>query len=376
VAVACALILTPSQAYATATPGNQIVLTGELPATSTTSLVLAQVEVGSKFGRHNVPGRLTDYPLASTAVTAGTSAFSLTVPRSALLTKAASLNHGIAELLVTVQSGRDATSQYVPLAVTRTGVQLSASFTAELASHSLRLPMFPAMRRLSASRVTATRPNDIVNCIWSTVGSQAERSTRIGELHVADLTGMTEGFDYQNNADTSISVGLSWSTDSGYSQDGSITLTNSIGTDSGFTADRATAEYVQSDIFDQKYENNGGADCPGGLYKIQGVDAVGDSYPETDGYSPAKNPISGGCIDAPAQYGNAKVPTGGYYDSDRGTAETMSYAQNWFGFSFTTTSGFSSDLYDNYHNGTSGMVYVCGYQQVPNVAKILYNNTW
>jgi hypothetical protein len=372
----CALLLMPAYADASTYSPGTITVTGAVPPATGSLTILAQVEVASQPGPHDVPGRLTDHTVARVSEPAGTAAFSLSVPRSPMIVSAAQQNRGIAEFDIMIESGRHVWSQYVPVAVASTSVTRSDDYSSQLSTHIVRLPKFPKMRSLPSSRneLSLSQPQDTTNCVWTKNGSEYEGITRIGQMHVADLTGMTDAFEYQNYSDTTETVGLSWSSASGYSVDGSVSITNSIGTDSGFTAGEATLRYVQSHMYYQQYYNNGAASCPAGTYKVEAVQDAGDSFLESSASEPARNPYTNGCL-GDTTYGYATIPVTGYFNSDKGTAETISSAQNWSGFEFSTTSGFSTDLYDDYHNGTSGNVYVCGQGYMPDVPN-LYNNTW
>ncbi len=184
---------------------------------------------------------------------------------------------------------------------------------------------------------------------------------------------MTEDFEYSTNADSTISIGLSGTATNGFTSSGTLTITNSIGTNSGFTVGQGTLRYVQSHMYYQEYQDNGAAACPpNGPYKVQADHDAGDSFLESFASVPARNPY-GDCSDDP--YGLATVQKGGHFQSDRGRAETITSAQQWLGFTFSSTSGFSNDLYDNYLNQTSGNQSVCGTTYMPNVQTV-YNNTW
>jgi hypothetical protein len=63
----------------------------------------------------------------------------------------------------------------------------------------------------------------------------------------------------------------------------------------------------------------------------------------------------------------------GHYESDRWTAETEGAAMTSGDMNFSATSGYSSDLYDNYTNGTPGSQFLCGTNYMPDV-HVIFNN--
>ncbi len=347
-----------------------------MPRTSALAHVLVQVEIASGYGAHYDPRKLTDIEIAAETVPAGSPSFAIAVPKSAATGEAERQGHGYAEMIVTVASGSRYTRQYVPVPLAKTPTTSNTAAVAELRQHAVRLQKLPAMKPLSApGQLAFARPADIIPCTYTAYGSQYEGITRIGEVHVADLSGMTEDFDFQNRADSTVSVGLSGSSASGFSGVGSDSVTNSIGTDSGFTTPRATVRYVQTHMYYQEYQSNQAASCGNNsLHEIKAISDVGDSFEENTASEPQKNPY-GGCNNSADPYGYATINSDGHFNQDTGTAETITDAQKWLGFTFGTTSGFSSDLIDYYHNNTSGDVYLCGTTYMPDVP-ILYNNTW
>lgn len=76
-------------------------------------------------------------------------------------------------------------------------------------------------------------------------------------------------------------------------------------------------------------------------------------------------------------YGYATVPVNGYFNIDRARALTISSAQSWLSYEFSTTSGFSTDLYDQYNNhvASGASTYICGTTYMPDVPNI-YNGDW
>jgi hypothetical protein len=381
IATAAALVI-PASAVSTAlastTSAGSITLSGALPRTSAPVSILAEVEIGSDYGAHHIPRKLEDIPVTSGSAPAGSSTFSLVLPRSQTLLRSARQGHGFAEVSVIVRSGSSVTQQFLPVPVLATAASGDRQVATELQERAAAMHAFPAMR-VSAKSIPARAylsPSDIIPCGWEAYGNEYEGVTRIGEVHVADLTGVTEGFEYQNSADSTVTLGISETAGSGFYGDGTVSITNSIGTDSGFTAGQGTRRYVQSHMYYQEYTSDGNAACPTPAnYRIQAVQDAGDSFLENSASEPSASPY-GGCSPGEDPYGNDTLQAEtGYFDTDKGTAETISDAQKWLGFTFGSTSGFSSNLYDKYANKTSGDQYVCGTYYMPDVPTV-YNNTW
>jgi len=299
------------------------------------------------------------------------------MPLTPTVINAARQGHGYATMSILIAAGNSETQRYVPVPVLAEAASGNVIVSAQLRRHVVLVSAFPKMSRTSISAQALMHPFDNVTCNWSSYGSQWEGVTHIGEVHVGNISGMKEEFKYSNNADSTVSVGFSTTSPTGgYAFDGNVSITNSIGTNSGFTVGQGTSRFVDSHMYYQRYEDNGAAACPHGgvtAYKTQAVQNAGDSWYDTGTNQPVRNPY-GGCA-GKDPYGYATVAKGGYFNSDRGTAEQMFSAATWYGFGFETQSGFSSDLFDQYDNNTSGNQQVCGAGSMPDVP-ILYNNTW
>lgn len=95
---------------------------------------------------------------------------------------------------------------------------------------------------------------------------------------------------------------------------------------------------------------------------------------DTGTSQPAHNPY-GGCA-GKDPYGYDYINgNGGTFNSDKSKSESISGAFSWYGFRFSAQTGFTSYIYDDYYNGTSGNQQLCGTNYMPDV-QILYNNTW
>jgi hypothetical protein len=202
----------------------------------------------------------------------------------------------------------------------------------EVKAKLVRLPPFGAFS--GAFRAGPTMRTHILGhgpCKFTPTGKAKERVTRIGEVHVIPVHGMSDKFEYTNRADSTISIGLSASPTSGFQFSGTGKVTNSIGTDAGFTAGPGTVSFVDSHFYYQRYIDNEVPACPeNGPYKIQAVKAVGDAFKEMSSHHPRNNP-------------------------------------------FSATTGFSTDIRDEYTNKTAHSQQLCGTKEMPD-APIIYNN--
>jgi hypothetical protein len=122
-------------------------------------------------------------------------------------------------------------------------------------------------------------------------GSPKEDLTRIGEIHVGSTNGLSMQWNYYSTSDTTLTVGLSPSSDTGpWSASGSYTTTNSLGSGGGFLSGRKTLVYSDGDMWYQRYKWTGGAPLCA-HWTNQVVSALGDS--DRGSNSPPRNPYCG-----------------------------------------------------------------------------------
>lgn len=376
VAVCGALLLASgffsvAQASSSSSPGV-VTLVGNLPrTTATASTIVVEAQIGSDYKAHHIPQKLEDVPIGSAQAAAGSSAFSINIRPSAALSKAERQGRGVVNAIVAVYSGHRYTQLYVPVPLSAAASPANTLVTAEVRDRTVRVGRLPAFSPLKASMALGG-PNVVKPppCIWEDYGSEYEAVTKIGQIHVADIYGMTETFEYGTNADTTISIGVSADSGSGYSDDGTVTISNSIGTDAGFTAGNGTRQHADTQMYYQRYSNEFGG-CSTN-YLMEDVGATGSAFLGT-GSVPGADPY-GTCTDDP--YGYATIAANnGTYSADRAHAETESTAATLFGFNFSASSGYSSTLFDHYKNTTPNNQTLCGTNYMPGV-KTIFNNTW
>jgi hypothetical protein len=366
--VPAAALLTGSVSASASTGSAALVtFTGSVTLPASTGLLVIEAEQGDNLTDAK---RLTDVPVASETISSD--AFSLPVQSSGALSKAEV--HGWVQFAIVVESGQHATVQNISVPMTSAATNGNASVTAELASHTVQLPAFPAFVPASVPKIPVPAP-----CVWVRYGREHEVAMRIGQFHLTKLKRLSLAWDYGVTADTTASVGYSNSSDKGWTIQGSYTSTNTIGANSGFTkTGRMLLRFVDGDAYFQRYQGDSKA-CPY-KYKNKLDHMVGDSWLAPTGTNtkkvkkhPKANPY-GGCLKSKDPYGNARVVPGDHYGSDRDQAATIDIAGTVFGFSFDQSTGFSNDIHENYsNNNRHTTVYVCGTNYMPNVP-IEYNN--
>lgn len=368
VAFLTSLLAASGPARAAETPA--VVLSGSvgrLPGAS----ALIEVQVGLPYGAnntHHIPAGF-HYPVVAHAVISSSN-FSIAVPESQTLQHARELGHGLVEFNILVYSGSRFTSEMYPVALTQTAAHGNMTVLAQAQRRSATLNKFrafaadpPATRRtLSAllGKLSAGGTIPDAGCGAVADGSAKEDLTRIGEIHVADTSGLSMRWNYYNTSDTDLSVGISTSSDTGgWSNNGTYTTSNSLGTGSGFTAPKGTLIYSDGDMYYQRYLWTGGAPlCH--YWTNQVTSAVGDSREGTN--SPNRNPY-GGCSPGTDPLGYAQIdPHNGSFSTDRATAQGYSDDATLFGFSFSGHTGFTSSIHHeyDYNNPGGGYSYVCG----------------
>jgi hypothetical protein len=373
----------PATAASEAHPA--VVLAGSLPhLPGRSALVVVQVGLpsGATKGGHSPAGYL--YPaVAEQEITAA--GFRIAVPGSATLRQAVERGHGIVEFNVLAYSGRRQTSQMIPATLTDSGANGNR---AALVQAQNRLVSMPRFRAFSAMRPSAWRT---VESLWRNfttahrlradaivpyrcagaiaVGNPVEDMTRIGEVHVGNVTGLSMRWNYYNTSDTTLSVGISYTSDTGpWSGDGSFSTSNSLGSSGGFTAPRATLVYSDGDMWYQRYHWQ----YPCDFYTTQVTQAVGDSVEGSSG--PPSNP-NGSCTPGADSLGWAALdPNDGEFDQDRAVAWGYSGDASLWTFTFGGHTGFTTSIHHDYHYNNPGgpEQYVCGggSGMMPNSKKI------
>jgi hypothetical protein len=206
---------------------------------------------------------------------------------------------------------------------------------------------------------------------YSSETTGPETASRIGEFHVANTSSATETFEYNNTFSSSVSVGVENLGANGYSGDGSDTVSQSESSHAGSTQGEGFIHYANDHMYFAVYNYNLPAGCYNPHYLTEAVDTVGDVFPGSN----SPGPLGHACT---SQRNFATVSGApGDYGLDKARSDTYKASIGADGFQFTATTGFSSDIYDNYEIGGSGnnkTAYVCGAgDSLVDQSKILYN---
>lgn len=343
---------------------------GTLPAGTAT--VTVRVQVPLKPNARGVPQELQEVPVSSATIT--TSRFSIPVPDSAVLRQAELSGHGIVDFDILATSGTEQTSEFVPAALTASATVANKAQLAAQAAHTVTVTALPAFRPMSREQIAAAaaKPGpETPTCNWYAYGSEYQDRTRIGEAHVADVSGVSDTFWFKIQNDMTITVGLSYTgPGSGYTPDGSIVLTDGLSANGSYDFGSGSVDYVNDTVNYQRYELMYGGVYSCNQYMIQAVGSDGDVYPGTN--TPPVNPW-GGCRNDPLY---ATLAPGATWERDQSSAEYYSTVAQLFGFTFGGSDGFTQNVEHDYSAvGASETTYICGDAngEAPTAAPILYN---
>jgi hypothetical protein len=368
----------PASAGASARPA--VTLTGSvgrLPAASGVVLVEAELALGRSAGRQHAATKLQDMPVADAKITGPS--FRVAVPDSATLRRAEKLGHGIVNFDIVVDSGSSGTAQYVAAALTSAAAPGSTAVEAQLRSRVVSVPRFPRfkamdarMRRtIEAAGGLAAVPDDgPFPCNWSRFRGLTHHETKIGQVHVANVGGVSDDYKYTTRDDATVSVGVSASPSSHYSASGSVTLTDSLSASGHLTFGKGAVHFVETLMYYQRYRNNNGISCPAGIrYKVQADHSAGNVAQGSG--SPSKNPF-GGC--RRDKNGFIPLPPSGGFQVDRAKSATVGGATALYGLNVSASAGFTSDILEDYEaSKKAGTSYICGSRSLPDVP-IIYNS--
>ncbi len=338
-----------------------------------------------------VPSTITYVPVAEGTVSANSS--EITVPWSAALSDFAQTTGGMVnfmavesngqelaqELFTTVLGTSSSTSQargHVQSATTESTVPTislgtlqavisdPSTTTLSRVAHTVHAFARSPEHFDSLTPASSVTPDGGV-CVITELSSD-EILTRIGELHVADLSGSSGEYISSNQTDNTIEVGFSLTAGSGFSDDGTLGLSNSITSGGGFTHDGGYSQYVDEHVYYAEYDLGG--DCAG--YYLEATSTPGDAQP---GVNSAPTDPYGSCSADPN--GFATVPSDGSWGDDRSTAYFYSGIANWLGFSFSGSDGYDSDVFEKWSTAKGAPATdVCGNVDPVQDSTIFWNN--
>lgn len=350
----CMTLLFPLAASSAslANPGEALILRiSGVPAHTSKVLVEAQ----SALTRQGVPKVIDFYTLAT--VTATGAAMSVSIPHSAALDSLATQQHGVVELAVVADSSARTYGHLLPVRLISHRV-ITAS-VANLARVSFQWPASQA-----GTETTTAGP---LACAFLE-RSSTEGVTRLGELHISSVSAMAGHYESNYTADNTMTVGASLNGNSGsFSSDGSITLANSISNGGGFKHDGGLSQYVDGHLYYGRFQGEG-TNCVA-PWLLEATSSVGDAFEGTR--SAPGNPY-GTCHSDPN--GLATIQSnGGYWGYDTSQAQKYDGAFSWYGFGFSGSNGFTSDVQERWDNNGGTTTYVCGNVDPVQDSRIFWN---
>jgi len=351
---------------------------GALPAASAT--VVVDVNVPTDLNSAGDPQQINEVPVASATITS--SGFSIPVPASSTLQQAEQQGHGTVNFTVMAVSGSDLTAEGIPAPIDVSPAAANAAQLATQAAGIVQMPAFAAFRPMTATQAAAMKasnsaasdsaatPNIIPPCTWKAYGSQYNDLTRVGEVHVANTSGLSDTFWFRHQNDETITFGYSASDpDGNWTGGGTISLTNTLSANGYHTFGQGAVDYADVTYYYQRYHDYIG-ECPGS-YEILAVGSADVVNPGTN--TPPVNPY-GGCKNDP--YGIAFSSPGGW-DYDVGRGQTYSGIATVFGFTFGGSDGFNTDVEHDYTAASgAATTWLCGSpgDEITN-SPIIYNTT-
>ncbi|MFI5035006.1 MAG: hypothetical protein ACHQFZ_02235 [Acidimicrobiales bacterium] len=299
-------------------------LTGQLPFGS------ANLEVEALTGTGAVP-------ILSESGVSGS--YSVTIPDTSAVAGYASANNGILNVVVLATSGTQLTSEAFPVSV-------GGSATVPPSA----VQSMPAASLSPSSGGVVPAGPDI--CLNLTPTYDNNHQSRIGEMHVANQTGISAVYSYQQSADSTFTVGLSIG-GGAFSIDGTSTVSNAI---SGATNPEGQGflHYIDDHMNYIKQPNS----C--GETYVYAYSSNGD-VPSGTGV-PGGNPW-GHCQNA-APYWAELNPAGGGHDGtyykQKGTSQNYSIVATVFTFNVGGSTGYSTTDQIEWFNSSSVGSWVCG----------------
>lgn len=250
-----------------------------------------------------------------------------------------------------------------------TSSEVSALNAAGSSADTAAGPDIAAQTRTTAGVV----PEDNTQCYWYRV-AKTSHGSRVGELHVANVTGAHGKFMYAVRADSHFTVGFRYSSADDWSVDGHATVDNAISSGGGFSRGAGFRGYAADSMDYGKFHPSGvpGPTCVPGSEKIEALRSSGDAYVSTV-RTPSAAPWPS-CHADP--YTMAIIsPHGGYYYNENTHAANYGLVANLWGFQFGGRTGYTSNIKIKLTNDGSKRTYACGTKDLPGVP-ILYNKSW
>lgn len=268
------------------------------------------------------------------------------VPASSQVKSLAQVNGGTVNLMLNISNGREISTTFVPARAYGSTTARESRVSYRAAGPSLtRVLWVPRPHQMP-------RPQPVFpgQCVTIKVRYRNNKSTRIGELHVASISDMNGEYDYTTQADSSMSIGIS-TNDKNFTFGGSVEVTNSIGAGGADPHGAGTDVFVNDHMNYSKVWNSCGQE-------IVGADSSnGDVY---DGHGTPPHVPWVNCLQA--TYFAYVPPNGGKWEGDNSHAATLSWDYSAFGnFTGSGSTGYITTnriSYVNKNHHRTGVV--CG----------------
>jgi hypothetical protein len=367
-AVGAAAVLLGAATLAAAPSANADTSLAHLAGTAAVSsgTVVLMVEQPTAFDAQGMPTTLTDTPVATSSV-APDGSFSVPLPDTATVRDAA--DDGWVNTVTEVAKDNQFTLHHDSVLIAPSG---DAGSTDEItpAGGTVNEGQTPAMITAPTNVENGVAPHAIAMdpspCQWYRQ-STTEPTNRVGEVHVADVSGASATFEYHTKADSHFEIGVSVSKGP-YNAAGHGSVTNSLSTSAGFTDYRNDKHFANTQMYWGKYVNNGAVTCTGVMHKVMAIKSAGDVFrgPNQPGTK------SGTCHANSHGYGI--VPANGFFSSDRATAHEYGVVSDAYGFSAGGHTGYTNGIHITL-KAKSTRTYFCGDRAVPNMS-IIWNKKY
>lgn len=237
-------------------------------------------------------------------------------------------------------------------------------------THTFTMGSDPALWVHAPSSKVAARSATGVSPDSSCGGhSDSERATRIGEAHVAPLSGMSVRFVYSVQEDTTTSVGAKVNGNH-WSVDGSKKLSSDMGTSASVLYGAGKVAYVNSHfMYRESWVPEYTCADDDWMYSTYPISSIGDAF--TGPNKPGTNPWHT-CSRAPW---NGFIEPRGGYSKKSGQGTSYRVIANVFGFSFGGHTGWTTHIRLDYNNANrSRRSYICGSGSGSKDAHTIYNS--
>jgi hypothetical protein len=370
------------------------------------------VEIPTRFDAHGLPTHFLAVPLRTERLSPAAVA---AVPVTGRMVRRATDRHGLATYLFVARVGdREAVSVNTLPTMKQFGVVAASpalrnatlgrplQFSHWIDLHhagsrsSVRAPGAPARAGSADSSTPSTTAAEPTTPIPSgpagSVGSpgvvspdicqikevnSGEGNPKVGEFHTSYAydNGATAGtFEYETQADSTFTLGISSSETSGFSAGGSYTVDNSFAGDGSYEVPVSRDMYLHDHQYWEELWYPPGC---GGVYEVSYYQSAGDvDYNASEEFSAGTDPWGRCGLDP---NGKAEIQPGASWGSTRGQAYTFGASDDWagtlFGFGISGSTGYTKTITIKYAvNRTTQNFFVCGTAPLPDTPVVWEND--